>query len=89
MFIFIDEKKEREKLRQMHKHWRWSCKNAFETLKDELEDEYLENPCANNEELLYDVTTFLNDYEELNDDTVKWMVLDYNPFWEKYGIRFY
>lgn len=89
MKIFIDEKEELKKLRQMHKHRRWSCKNAFETLQEELEDEYLENLCANNEEVLYDVTTFIRDYEELDDDTVKRMVLEYNPFWKRYNIRFY
>lgn len=89
MFIPINEKEERRKLKEMHDHWRWSCKNAFETLQDELEDEYYENPCANNEELLYDVTTFLEDYEKLDDETVKDMVLEYNPFRKKYEIRFY
>lgn len=82
-------KREEENLKRMHEHWRRSCKNAFETLSEELEDDYLENPCADNEDLLWDVTTFLRDYDELEDETIKWMVLEYKLFWRKYGIKFY
>lgn len=93
MGLFIpfpfSEEEERRKAEEIRKRARWSYKNAFETLQEDLEDEYLEDPCADNEELLYDVTQFLKDYEELDDATIRWMAQEYRLFFKKYEIIFY
>ena len=93
MALFIPfpftEEEERKRAEEIRKKARWSYKNAFEELQEELECDYLEDPCADNEELLYDVTQFLEDFEELEDATLRWMAQEYRLFFKKYEIRFY
>lgn len=89
LFIPFNEKEERRRAREIQKRARWSIKNAFEELQDELECDYLEDPCADNEEILYDVTEFLKEFDDLDNETISWFVNDYRLFFKKYEIRFY
>lgn len=80
---------EKRKHEQMHKEWREWMKRNFWYLLEELEDDYLENPCADNEELYLDIKGFLEDYDSLDVKTICRMRDEYRLYAKKYDLRFY
>lgn len=85
----FSEEEEIRKHKVAHKAWREWLKRNFSYLLEELENDYLENPCADNEEVYLDVKMFLDDYDELDVDTICWMRDEYRLYAKKYELRFY
>ena len=89
IFIPINEKEEKKKIEELHKIWRQSLKREFSYLLEELEDDFLEDPCADNYERYLDVKEFLEDYDDLDVKTICWMRDEYRLYARKYNLRFY
>jgi len=89
IFIPINEKEEKKKMEESHKIWRQGLKREFSYLLEELEDDFLEDPCADNYERYLDVKEFLEDYDELDVKTICWMRDEYRLYARKYNLRFY
>lgn len=80
---------EKRKHEAMHREWREGLKRNFWYLLEELEDDFKENPCADNYEVYLDVKEFLEDYDELDVETICWMRDEYRLYAKKYDLRFY
>ena len=80
---------ERRRHEQMHLEWREWMKRNFWYLLEELEDNYLEDPCADNEERCLDVKWFLEWFDEADDKAICLMRDEYKLYAKKYDLRFY
>ena len=89
LFIPFNEEAEIKKVQLLHKEWREGLKRNFWYLLEELEDDFLENPCADNFEIYLDVKEFLEDYDKLDVETIKRMRDEYRLYAKKYDLRFY
>lgn len=89
MFILIDEKYLAKQHEKSYRAWRVWMKRNFEHLLEELEDDYLENPSADNEDVYLDVKWFVDDFDNATDEHVCMMRDDYRLYARKYGLRFY
>lgn len=64
-------------------------KNEFTYLAELLEEEFEANPCADNYETYLDVKEFVDDFDELDAETICFMRDEYKLYAKKYDLRFY